>query len=148
MSIASDGQFSNGDRENSSIREEMIRMRNLRQNVCALLATTVLLALASSCGGSKETATAPSEQAPAAEGAAWKPTGNEGSITGKIVFKGAVPKVRAISMDADAVCASKHQGAVYPESVVANTNGTLRNVFVYVKIGPGRARTSRFPTSP
>ncbi len=38
-------------------------------------------------------------------------------------------------MDADAVCAAKHSKPVYPEVVVVNSNGTLRNVFVYVKSG-------------
>ena len=56
-------------------------------------------------------------------------------MTGKVNFKGTAPKSRPITMDADSVCAAKHQGAVYPETVVVNGNGTLRNVFVYVKTG-------------
>jgi hypothetical protein len=37
--------------------------------------------------------------------------------------------------DADAVCAAKHSGPVQPDAVVVNSNGTLRNVFVYIKSG-------------
>lgn len=98
---------------------------------------TPLLALSIGCGGSKE-ATAPSGGAtPAATegGPVYTPTGDEGTITGKIAFQGEAPKFKAISMDADSACAAKHTSPVYPEAVVANKNGTLRNVFVYVKTG-------------
>ena len=94
----------------------------------------LMLALAFGCGGSKQTSQTAEEKAPA-EGATWKPAGNEGSLTGKVSFKGAAPKLRAISMEADSVCAAKHSKPVYPETVVVNDNGTLRNVFVYVKSG-------------
>lgn len=94
-----------------------------------------LLALTIGCGGSKE-ATAPSSGATPAEGGpVYQPTGDEGSITGKIAFQGDAPKFKAIAMDADSACAAKHSGPVYPEAIVANKNGTLRNVFVYVKTG-------------
>ena len=108
----------------------------MRLTFFAVSATTAILLCAVGCGGSKEPAKT-AEEAPAAgaEGAVWKPSGNEGSVTGKVSFKGAAPKNRAITMDADAVCAAKHSGPVYPETVTVNTNGTLRNVFVYVKTG-------------
>jgi hypothetical protein len=86
------------------------------------------------CGGSKEASKSAEEKAAPAE-QAWKPTGDEGSITGKVSFTGQPPKYPAIAMDADAVCASLHKGPVYPEAVVKNENGTLRNVFVFVKSG-------------
>ena len=92
-----------------------------------------LLAIALGCGGGQETK-APEGQPGGAEGAAWKPTGDEGNVRGKIAFAGQAPKMRPISMDADAVCAKK-AGQVTPEVVVVNGNGTLRNVFVYVKSG-------------
>lgn len=106
---------------------------NGRMAAFAAVCAVFVLAFTPGCSkGTKETAEA--EKQPAA-GAAYQPTGNEGSITGKIVFTGAAPKPKPISMDADAVCAAKHSGPVYPEIVVANDNGTLRNVFVYVKTG-------------
>jgi len=106
-----------------------------RSRYFAVSATTLVLSLGLNCGGSKETSKSAEETPAAAEGSVWKPTGNEGSITGKVNFKGTAPKLRPITMDADAVCAAKHQGAVYPETMVVNSNGTLRNVFVYVKTG-------------
>lgn len=106
----------------------------MRNHKLQVLAPAMILALSFGCGGSKETSQTAEEKAPA-EGAAWKPTGNEGNVAGKASFKGTAPKMRAISMDADSVCASKHSKPVYPESVVVNDNGTLRNVFVYVKSG-------------
>lgn len=98
-----------------------------------LFATTLCLAITTSCGGSKE-ATESKEGAAQPAAAVWKPTGNEGTITGKVSFAGAAPKFKALAMDADSVCAAKHTGPVYPETVVAN-NGTLQNVFIHVKTG-------------
>jgi hypothetical protein len=118
----------------------MLRHRSKQkkiQTIGVLCAVALMWSLGVSCGGSKETPTKSAEATPPAgsEGAVWKPTGNEGSVTGTASFKGTAPKPRAISMDADAVCASKHKETVYPETVVVNGNGTLRNVFVYVKTG-------------
>jgi hypothetical protein len=119
----------------------MLRHRSKQEKmrtIGALCTATLMLSLGVNCGGSKEEATKSAEGSPPAEsaGAVFKPTGNEGSVTGTANFKGTAPaKPRAISMDADAVCAAKHQTAVYPETLVLNANGTVRNVFVYVKTG-------------
>ena len=56
-----------------------------------------------------------------------------GSVTGKVNFTGTAPQMEEISMSADPVCASLHSEPVYQETVITNDNGTLRNVFVYVK---------------
>jgi hypothetical protein len=93
------------------------------------------LALLAACGGSRQETGGGSESGAASEQAVWKPTGDEGSIKGQVRFDGQAPKMKPLSMDADSVCAGKHKGPVYPETVVANKNGTLRNVFVYVKSG-------------
>jgi len=58
-----------------------------------------------------------------------------GSVSGKVNFTGTAPQMEAISMTADPVCAGLHSEPVYAETVVANANGTLKNVFVYVKEG-------------
>jgi hypothetical protein len=94
----------------------------------------VLVLACTGCGGDRE-ASKTAEEAPAATGAEWRPTGDEGSISGKIAFKGQPPKFKPLSMDADSVCAAKHSGPVYPEAVVVNDDGTLKNVFVHVKSG-------------
>jgi hypothetical protein len=92
----------------------------------------VFLALGLGCG-SKPPANVAQEQPTVS--AVWQPKGDEGAVTGKVSFDGQAPKLKPLSMDADAFCASKHSGPVYPEAVVTNGNGTLRNVFVYVKTG-------------
>jgi len=97
-----------------------------------------LLALTLGCGGAKEQSTAnPSEEKAAAPegGPVYQASGDEGSVTGKIAFEGDAPKFKAISMDADSACAAKHSSPVMPEAVVVNKNGTLKNVFVYIKTG-------------
>ena len=101
--------------------------------------TTAWFAMASvlvisSCGGGKEETKSTQEKSAATE-SVWRPAGDEGSISGKVSFQGKAPKFPPIQMDADAVCASLHKSKVFPEAVVANDNGTLRNVFVYVKTG-------------
>jgi hypothetical protein len=96
-------------------------------------------------GGGSETKTA--EKQPESTEAVYKPTGDEGSVTGKVNFAGQAPKPKAIQMDADAVCAAKHKEPVYPEAVIANGNGTLRNVFVHVKSGL-EGKNFAVPTEP
>ena len=57
------------------------------------------------------------------------------SITGTIVYEGKVPKLKAITMDADPICASKHTEKVRVEVLVLGEGQTMANVFVYVKKG-------------
>ena len=58
-----------------------------------------------------------------------------GTITGKVTFEGAKPKLAVIHMDQDPYCVSKHSTPVHVEDGAVNDNGTLPNVFVYVKEG-------------
>ena len=58
-----------------------------------------------------------------------------GTITGKISFTGAKPKLATIKMDQDPVCVGKHSSPVHVEDGEVNDNGTLPNVFVYIKEG-------------
>jgi plastocyanin len=69
------------------------------------------------------------------------------SITGSIVYEGAVPKLRPIKMDADPICASKHTEKVLPEVLVLGDGQTLGNIFVYVKSGLPE-KTYPTPTDP
>ncbi len=63
------------------------------------------------------------------------PSAFGGAVAGKVSFSGTAPKMGQISMGADPVCASLHPNPIYEETVVVNENGTLGNVFVYVKEG-------------
>ena len=58
-----------------------------------------------------------------------------GDVTGKIIFQGKAPVMPAIKMNADMQCMKMHKTPVHQEDVVVNSNGTLENVFVYIKEG-------------
>ncbi len=58
-----------------------------------------------------------------------------GSISGKVLFKGKKPLPKRVDMDEDPQCAKLHKSAVFDAPVLVNKNGTLANVFVYVKQG-------------
>ena len=70
------------------------------------------------------------------------------SITGKIAFAGDAPKAKKIKTDADPKCAEMHADEpLKDETVAVNENGTLRNVFVYVKTGL-EGKTFEKPSTP
>jgi hypothetical protein len=58
-----------------------------------------------------------------------------GTVTGKAAFTGTAPAASQIDMNADPYCAGAHSEPVMTEDAVVNSNGTLKNVFVYVKTG-------------
>lgn len=61
---------------------------------------------------------------------------NGATVTGKVEFLGKAPNAKPIDMSANPQCERTHQGKpVTAEDVVVNGNGTLRNVFVWVKSG-------------
>ncbi len=66
-----------------------------------------------------------------------------GNIAGSIVFEGDAPSMAVINMSSESVCADKHTSPPMIEEVVVNSNGTLANVFVYVKEG---LESLQFPT--
>ena len=66
-----------------------------------------------------------------------------GNIAGSIVFEGDAPSMDAIDMASESVCADKHASSPMIQEVVVNSNGTLANVFVYVKEG---LESLQFPT--
>lgn len=58
-----------------------------------------------------------------------------GSISGGIMFTGTAPEPEVIDMGAEPACASAYTEGPFTQNVVVNDNGTLANVFVYVKSG-------------
>ena len=93
-----------------------------------LIACLSLLSLASSCGGPK---TEEESGGPAAK--AFKPKGNEGSVTGKISYNGAAPEPKKIDTSADAACTAKSPNLTSEEWAVKD--GKVANTFVYIKDG-------------
>jgi plastocyanin len=123
----------------------------LRFRFAATCAVTALTAvLAAGCGGKDDdedrpksaraagaaqgAAAAPAVSAAAAAGPAAGATG-AASVTGKIIFEGAVPASEKFKMSADAFCAKQHPGDSKKEDVVVGADKGLANVFVYVKSG-------------
>ncbi|OGW86302.1 MAG: hypothetical protein A3C35_01840 [Omnitrophica bacterium RIFCSPHIGHO2_02_FULL_46_11] len=57
------------------------------------------------------------------------------TISGKVLFEGTAPETQPLDLAADPTCAALHSEGLKSEEVVVNPNGTLKNVFVYVKSG-------------
>lgn len=75
--------------------------------------------------------------------------GDTASISGKVSLDGTAPKAKKIPVDADPKCAEMHaDDPLRSEEVVANDNGTLRYVFVYVKSGLPAGKTYEPPKTP
>ena len=69
------------------------------------------------------------------------------SISGKVAFEGTPPKMKRIKTDADPKCSEMHADSpLMSEEVVVNPDGTLRNVFVYIK--SGLTKTYEAPKTP
>ena len=69
------------------------------------------------------------------------------SISGKIAFDGTPPKAKRIKTDADPKCSEMHADSpLMSEEVVVNPDGTLKNVFVYIK--SGLTKTYEAPKTP
>jgi plastocyanin len=63
-----------------------------------------------------------------------------GSITGKVLFRGDVPFMPVIDMSSNPQCERQHHAPQRAETVIVNSNGALRNVFVWIKTGLAPAR--------
>jgi plastocyanin len=111
-----------------------------KRSLVILLAVAAGLSLLA-CGGGKEEDALEDESAPAASAApaapaaASAPAAGGATLTGKVAFVGTAPANESIKMEADAFCKAAHSGPVYTQDVEVNSNGTLKNVFVYVKEG-------------
>jgi hypothetical protein len=104
------------------------------RRLLALLVVLSLLSFAAACGSDDDDAEEDdNSNATETAGTAYKPTGNEGAITGTVAFTGAAPAAKSISMDADPACSSANPNAQAEDVVVHD--GKLQNVFVYIKDG-------------
>lgn len=88
------------------------------------------------CGGS----TKPGTEAEASLPAAHVDEATAGTISGRVLFKGAAPAMPVIDMSSNPQCERQHHTPRKGETVVVNSNKTLRNVFVWIKDGLPRAR--------
>ena len=106
-----------------------------------VLVVLFTLALVGCGGGEEATTSSPAKTSTPAPPPVDPATA--GSIIGTAVLEGDAPEQKAVQMGADPVCGKMHTSPVQTEFVVANADGTLANVFVYVKDGLGERK---FPT--
>jgi hypothetical protein len=103
----------------------------------ALFAALCLLAFAVSCSrgvdDEEDAADSGDDSGEVASLTPYKPSGQEGSISGTISFAGGAPEKKPISMDADPVCASSNPDP-HAEDIVVNGD-KLANVLIYIKEG-------------
>ncbi len=104
----------------------------MNRSILITLGLVPVLFLAA-CGGAKEEAK--KEAAPAAAAAPAVDEASAASISGKVMFTGDKPTMKTISMDATPACSRQHATAQKSEEVVINADGSLKNVFIYVKAG-------------
>jgi len=100
-------------------------------------APILVLALAACGGGGSEQAQAGAEtdESKAAAATPAVDPATVAAVTGVVRFEGAAPTNEAIDMSAEPTCAQKHPTKPMKQTVVINSNKTLRNTFVYVKSG-------------
>ena len=113
-----------------------------RTGLGAVLGATIALAgIVAACGG------APAQEETAAPAAAADPVdpATAGRVSGSIALKGTAPAAETVQMNSDPYCVEN--GQAVPAAVIGGTNGTLQNVFVYVKDGLGD-RTFPVPSTP
>jgi len=70
------------------------------------------------------------------------------TVTGKVKFVGKAPANPAIDMSEEPKCKAKYTTPPHEEIVTVNKNGTLANVFVYVKAGLPADAKYPVPTTP
>jgi plastocyanin len=95
--------------------------------------TIVVLLILAGCNQPAERK-APAEVAPAASIFTVDPA-TAATLRGTVKFAGKRPPAKVISMDAEEACQKLHDKPVYAPEIVAARDGSLSNVFVYVKTG-------------
>lgn len=66
---------------------------------------------------------------------AGSPAASGATLRGVVHFDGKIPSARPINIAADPVCAKQHPSAVMAQEVVADAQGDLQNVIVFVSDG-------------
>ena len=107
------------------------------------LACAALAAAIAAWGGSDQSKSAEATSPKAAPDAVKVDASKAGTITGKVVFEGAVPESAVIKTSSDSACGSDLRAETYVVD-----NGGLKNVFVYIKDGLGNKYLFDTPTEP
>jgi plastocyanin len=88
------------------------------------------------CGGSRQSGSEVESSLPAAHVDA----ATAGTISGRVLFNGEPPAMPEIDMSSNPQCERQHRRPWKAETVVVNSNRTLRNVYIHIKDGLPRAR--------
>jgi hypothetical protein len=110
----------------------MMEARGLRGLIAPSL---VAFALAGCGGGGDDAAPAAEGGAPAAAAENPVDAATAGNVHGTVKFTGTAPAPEKIDMSDEAVCATAQGANAVKHSVVVGPDGSLANVFVYVKSG-------------
>jgi plastocyanin len=126
------------------------KARSLIRAFRLLIVVSASLAL-STCAGpdrkrapqQSETPTAESSAPTQPEATGVSPAASEptalattgGTLIGEVMFEGQPPAREPLRMEADAYCQEAQRRPAYSQRVEVNSNGTLKNVFVYAKEG-------------
>ena len=70
------------------------------------------------------------------------------SITGTVTFDGKVPALKPLAMEADPVCAKKHEKPVPNEMLALGSGNTMGNIMVWVSKGLPAGKTFPTPKTP
>lgn len=118
----------------------------IRKSHSLLLAGTLLL---SGCSHPAPPATQKEAQAPAEKLPVYfsVDSATAGEVNGKVRFIGKRPEHKIVNMDEDPQCQQLHHAPVFDDAVAVNRNGTLANVFIYVKKGL-EGKTFKPPSTP
>ncbi len=103
-----------------------INLTRLLRHICSFLFITLLAA----CSGIKPLSS--SEPAPAFFQVDPQ---TAGTVSGQVEFVGKKPARKTVAMESDPQCTKLHASTVADETIAVNSNGTLANVFVYIKQG-------------
>lgn len=97
-------------------------------------ATSLLLVTLMACGGGDSGSSADSgSDSPSAGQAAATTALGTASVSGTVTFSGTAPEMSRVRLDKE--CRDLNAEPVHAQNVLVNENGTLQNVFVYVKEG-------------
>lgn len=103
-----------------------------------MLVLLAAILFAAGCGsdeGAKGPGKGNAPKGPSASAKDWDPAAGTATIEGKVVFDGQAPERLPVDMASDPECLAMHSQPALDETVVVNGNGTLKNVFVWVKEG-------------
>jgi len=112
------------------------------------LSVSCLLALLAGCSTTSNTPKEnPAQTGPPQPSYFKVDPATSGTLYGRIRYMGKKPPRKPVDMSEDPACVAAHHGKAYDESLVVNPNGTLANVFVYVKSGL-EGKTFQVPSTP